>query len=200
MVEASAYPGFVSPVTARARFLRIDQGVDWDSPDTVRAVGDGHIVRVAPPGSIAGGTGQIVVQQLARPVTVNGHTYDQVYYSERTPLVQVPQQVAPGSPVMAAGSNEIGFARNGRVAAPLVGGLGAGTKATIEGRDFYDFVLALQHPPATVPTPTPGTGRRFRQYHAPGAWKQLTRALGHDLAGSLYTTQRVRHALHRRVR
>lgn len=199
MVE-SAYTGLVSPVSTRSRFLRIDQGVDWDTPDNVVAVGDGRIVRVAPPGSIAGGTGQIVVEQLDQAVTINGHTYSQVYYSERTPLVKLGQRVSAGSAVMAPGSNEIGFARNGYVAAPLVGGLGAGTQPTIEGRDFYAFVSALTHATAPPPVPPVGTSPPERASHAPGAWKQLTHALGHDLAGSLYTTRRIRHRLHQRVR
>lgn len=62
---------------------------------------------------------------------------------------------------------------------------------------YYAVTGAPARPGAVPPV---GTSPPERASHAPGAWHQLTRALGRDLGGSLYTTKRIRHELHRRVR
>ena len=60
-----------------------------------------------------------------------------------------------GQPVMGGGSAELGFAANGVPVGPLVGGVGAGTKATEPGYDFYDFVNGTKNSaPAGTATPT----------------------------------------------
>src|ERR1043166_5340028 len=45
-------------------------------------------------------------------------------------------------------------------------------------------------------TPPVGTVK----WHAPGSWKVLTRALGHDLAGALYRSKRIRLRTYRALR
>lgn len=123
-----------------AQFARVDQGVDFVSHAPVHAVASGTIESVSK--GMAGGTGDIIKERLDQPVTVNGHTYDEVYYSEESPLVRQGQHVSAGSPVMAPGGNELGFLQNGRFA-PLIGGLGAGTQPTQMGADFLAFLRRL---------------------------------------------------------
>jgi len=200
---STPYPGFVSPIPAGTTFLRIDQGVDYDAPAPCVAVYSGTVSHVSPVGSFAGGTGQAVYITLDKAVTVNGHTYSQVYYAERAPLVQQGSSVFAGQAVMASGTNELGFASGNSPACGLVGGLGAGTQPTVCGQDFYDFVQALQSqlvplppPPGGGALPPPGSqpqgaGGIFVPFapppdavlgsvptHATRAWSHLMRQLG----------------------
>jgi len=131
---------YSSPVSASAQFERVDQGVDYLQSSPYRAVAAGTITHTSPPGSWAGGTGEAVYEHLDQPVTVDGRTYSDVYYAEEHPLVQQGQRVRAGDPVMEGGGSELGFARGTSPAAPLVGGLGAGTQATQAGQDFLAFV------------------------------------------------------------
>lgn len=134
-------PALGSAPVDMGKFERVDQGVDYMSPKPVGAVGPGRIISITK--GMAGGTGDIIKEQLARPVSVNGRTYRYVYYSEESPLVRQGQQVAAGQPVMAAGGNELGFLDNQGRMAPLVGGLGAGTQPTQMGADFLAFLRKL---------------------------------------------------------
>ena len=131
---------FANPVPS-ASFERVDQGVDYMAKSPVGAVGPGQIISITK--GMAGGTGDIIKERLARPVHVNGRTYDYVYYSEEKPLVRQGEAVQAGQPVMGAGGNEIGFLDSGGHMAPLIGGLGAGTQSTQMGADFLAFLRSL---------------------------------------------------------
>lgn len=120
------------------KFARVDQGVDFVASRPVPAFAPGHVVSIT--GGMAGGTGHIIKVRLDHPITVNGHTYYGIYYSEQTPLVHVGQRVGQGTLVMAAGGNEIGFLDQNMQMPPLIGGLGAGTQPSIGGRDFYTWL------------------------------------------------------------
>jgi hypothetical protein len=169
-------------------FARVDQGTDYVSREPVRALADGVIVSHG--GGMAGGTGDIIRQRFDHPVQVRGRTYYGAYYSEQQPLVQPGQHVKAGEPVMAAGSNEVGFLVGPNLAMPpLVGGLGAGTQPTQPGQDFEATVAGLGGPgpggrqgarllPGTVPAgqpidhgaavaaSRPGGGTLVDQWHA----------------------------------
>lgn len=146
----------ISPVTANAAFARVDQGVDYYQRQPYLAVGDGKVYAIT--GGFAGGTGKAVYYELDTPVVVNGRSYKQLYVAETTPMVKVGQRVKEGQALSSGGSAELGFADGARPAAPLVGGLGAGTQATREGHDFLDFVTRPQvasamHTSSAAPAP-----------------------------------------------
>ena len=149
----------LSPVTSNAAFARVDQGVDYYQRQPYLAVAPGRVYAVT--GGFAGGTGKAVYYELDTPVTVNGRSYKQLYVAETTPLVKVGQRVKEGTPLATGGSAELGFANGRTPAAPLVGGLGAGTQATREGHDFLDFVTQpdiaarIHADRGPMPQPTP---------------------------------------------
>lgn len=146
-------------------FLRVDQGVDYDTPDVARAIRSGTVSRVSPK-SFAGGTGDVVYVTLDKPVTVAGRTYTQIYYAERTPLVKPGDHVQMGDPIMQGGTNEIGFANANAPAGILKGGLGAGTQPTQAGQDFLTFVKGaptMRPSPAEPAAPDTPTGAPAQQ-------------------------------------
>lgn len=147
--------GFVNPVP-NSSYARVDQGADYVSRGPVLAIGGGVITSVG--GGMAGGTGTIIKEQLSSPITVNGHTYTGVYYSEEVALVKQGQKVMAGMPVMGPGGNELGFLDAGGSLTTLVGGLGAGTKPTQFGQDFASFVAFLGGP-GNFATPSVRGGR-----------------------------------------
>lgn len=147
-------------------FLRVDQGVDYDTPDVARAIASGTVSRVSAK-SFAGGTGDVVYVTLDKPVTIGGRTYTQIYYAERTPLVKAGDRIQMGDPVMQGGSNEIGFANANHPAGMLKGGLGAGTQPTQAGQDFLSFVKSAPtmqtSPPAGPAAPDTPTSAPAQQ-------------------------------------
>lgn len=141
---SAGIPGAVwyPPVqSSTSSFERIDQGVDWSSTKPYTAIGSGTVYAVT--SGFAGGTGTAVYIQLDHPIKWNGQTFSQVYYAETTPLVAQGQRVQVGEPVTGPGAAELGFANGTAPAAPLVGGLGAGTQPSSQGNAFYDFVQSL---------------------------------------------------------
>jgi murein DD-endopeptidase MepM/ murein hydrolase activator NlpD len=133
--------GLTAPVGGGDKYERVDQGVDFMSTHPVKALAGGTVVSVTK--GMAGGTGDIIKIKLDHPVSVNGRTYDQIYYSEERPLVRQGQRVTAGQAVMAAGGNELGFLDSRGQMAPLVGGLGAGTQPTQMGSDFLHLLRQL---------------------------------------------------------
>ena len=136
-------PQFVSPVTKGATFERVDQGVDYMQSAPYVAVGDGVVTAIT--GGWHGGTGIGVYITLDHPITVNGRTYDQVYYAELRPLVKQGQRVKAGQAVAAGGAGELGFAHDNGPVAPLTGGFGAGTVPSVAGHDFLDLASGDKH-------------------------------------------------------
>ena len=197
MPDYGAY-GYPYPGAPRGR---IDQGVDFAAPGPALAIAAGTIIKISPPGSFVGGTGEAVYISMDVPYRApSGRTYNQIYYAEQHPLVHMPGHVTVGTPVMAAGGSEIGFARYGEPACALVGGLGAGSKPTVCGVDMYDLLGlivglgALPLPPPQPPAPVQ------KVVHAPAAWADLMHALGHDLPHSLWQSRRARRRFTRLVR
>jgi hypothetical protein len=127
----------VSPIGKNAQYERVDQGVDWSQPEPYVAVADGKVTAISR--GWHGGTGIGVYITLDHPITVNGRTYDQVYYAELRPLVRVGERVHAGQAVVAGGAGELGFAANNGPVAPLAGGFGAGTQSSVAGHDFLDL-------------------------------------------------------------
>lgn len=134
-------PQVVNPVDPSGKFARVDQGVDWEQNVPYKALGDGVVYAI---GGFARGEGvashTAIYIRLDHPIRVNGRVYDEVYYAESAPLVKVGDRVKAGQAVMAAGGSEIGFANGEIPMAPLVGGLGGGTQASMEGHDFLDLI------------------------------------------------------------
>jgi hypothetical protein len=118
------------------QFERIDQGVDYVSSRSYQALASGTVVYIDP--NFWQGT-PAVYERLDSPITVNGHTYDEIYYSETPALVQVGQRVRPGQAVIAGGAAEIGFAKGNLPAAHTVYHEGDQTSA---GQDFYAYISA----------------------------------------------------------
>ena len=150
-------PIVVDPVTSGAQFERIDQGVDYSQTKDYVAVAAGTVYDVCH-GCFVGGSDTAVYIKLNQPVTINGHTYQDVYYAETTPLVKQGQTVTAGEAIAAGGAAELGFASGDSPAAPLVGGLGAGTQPTQAGRDFYALIGGSSTTPSsssTAPSSTP---------------------------------------------
>lgn len=85
-----------------------DQGVDATSTSNFLAVASGRVVHIDP--NFYNGTPAVYIK-LDKPVTVNGHRYPGLYYSETPALVHVGQRVAPGQAIIGPGTAEIGFAR-----------------------------------------------------------------------------------------
>lgn len=135
--------GVVSPIGKNASFERVDQGVDWMQAEPYVAVANGRVTAITR--GWHGGTGIGVYITLDHPITVNGRTYSQVYYAELRPLVKVGQRVRAGQPVVAGGAGELGFAANNGPVAPLTGGLGAGTQASVAGHDFLALATGGGH-------------------------------------------------------
>lgn len=140
---------YALPFSLSSPFAGVDQGVDYTPRAPVRAIAPGRIYHISGPGSFGGGTGQAVYEHLDHPITIRGRKYYNVYYAEQRPLVRQGQHVAAGQRVMAAGSDELGFAspdeRHPRPQGPLVvvpatGQHGRYTEPTTEGRDFYEFL------------------------------------------------------------
>jgi Transglycosylase SLT domain len=115
---------------------RIDQGVDLTSGHPYPALAPGRVVHIDP--DFWQGT-PAVYEKLDMPVSVNGHTYDEIYYSETRALVRVGQRLAVGEPVIAAGSVEIGFARGDL---PAAHGTYTEGVPTEEGSDFFTYLTA----------------------------------------------------------
>lgn len=110
---------------------RIDQGVDYVSSSPYTALASGTVVYIDP--NFWEGT-PAVYERLDTPVVVNGHSYDEIYYSETAALVHTGQRLAPGQPVIGPGSAEIGFASGNLPAAHSIYHEGDATQA---GHDFY---------------------------------------------------------------
>jgi len=136
----SGTSAYSSPISSGAKFERIDQGVDYQQSGSYTALGSGIVTKIAT--GWAGGTGQAVYIKLDNPITIGNQTYDGYYYAETTPLVRLNQKVNVGQPIASGGSAEIGFLVNGEPT-PLQGGLGASTKPTQAGNDFYSLVNQL---------------------------------------------------------
>jgi len=132
--------GYTSPIIQNATFERIDQGVDYSQVEPYVALGAGIVERIST--GWAGGTGKAVYVKLNNPITIGGRTYTGYYVAETNPLVQVGQKVRVGQEIASGGAAELGFLING-APTPLQGGLGAGTKPTQAGTDFYYFVKSL---------------------------------------------------------
>lgn len=144
--------GWVSPVGKGASFERVDQGVDWSQAEPYVAVANGRVSAITR--GWHGGTGIGVYITLDHPITVNGRTYSQVYYAELRPLVKVGQRVRAGQAVVAGGAGELGFASNNGPVAPLAGGFGAGTQASVAGHDFLDLAQGNKNVQIGVAAPT----------------------------------------------
>jgi len=87
---------------------RTDEGVDFTSSSPYMAVAPGRVVHIDP--NFYNGTAAVYIR-LDKPVSVNGRTYDGLYYAETSPMVRVGQHVTPGQDVIGPGNAEIGFAR-----------------------------------------------------------------------------------------
>jgi len=118
------------------RFGRIDQGVDLVSDRPYAALASGTVVHIDP--NFWRGT-PAVYERLDAPIVVGGRSYSEIFYSETEALVHVGQRLAPGQPVIAAGSAEIGFARGELPAAHAIYREGM---ATLAGSDFYTYLTA----------------------------------------------------------
>jgi hypothetical protein len=115
---------------------RIDQGVDYTSTSPYTALAAGTVVYIDP--NFWQGT-PAVYEKLDTPVTVDGRTYDEIYYSETPALVHTGQRLAPGQPVIGPGSAEIGFAQGNLPAAHAIYHEGDATQA---GQDFNAYFTA----------------------------------------------------------
>lgn len=133
-----------SPLAPGASVGRVDQGVDYSQSSPYRAIGSGRIYAIDP--NFYKGT-PAVYEQLDQPVTVNGRTYGQVYYSETPSLVRQGDRVAAGQPVTAGGSAELGFARGALPAAHYTYSEGVPQP---QGYDFRSLVSG-QAPSAAAP-------------------------------------------------
>lgn len=142
-------PNIADPVPG-ATFQRIDQGVDYIAKKPVTALVGGTITDITP---FATGEGvashTAILEKFDAPVTYGGRTYYGGYYAEEQPLVKKGQHVKAGQEVMASGSDEIGFLINkGTAFPPLIGGIGAGTQPTAEGKDYAAVVTSVGGPSA----------------------------------------------------
>jgi hypothetical protein len=115
---------------------RIDQGVDYTSSSPYTALAAGTVVYIDR--NFWEGT-PAVYEKLDAPIVVNGHSYDELYYSETAALVHVGDRLAPGQPVIGPGSAEIGFAHENLPAAHSIYHEGDATQA---GHDFLTWVTA----------------------------------------------------------
>jgi soluble lytic murein transglycosylase-like protein len=115
---------------------RIDQGVDYTSSSPYAALASGTVVYIDP--NFWQGTPS-VYEKLDRPIVVNGHRYDEIYYSETPALVNVGQRLVPGQAVIGPGSAELGFARGNL---PAAHGLYHEGDQTAAGQDFYRYMTA----------------------------------------------------------
>jgi hypothetical protein len=115
---------------------RVDQGVDYTSSGPYTALAAGTVVYIDP--NFWEGT-PAVYERLDTPVVVNGHSYDEIYYSETAALVHTGQRLAPGQPVIGPGSAEIGFASGNLPAAHSVYHEG---DATQSGHDFLTWATS----------------------------------------------------------
>jgi hypothetical protein len=80
-----------------------------------------------------------VYEKLDSPIVVNGHSYDEIYYSETPALVRVGQRVFAGQPMIGPGAAELGFAKGDLPAAHSTYHEG---DATRPGQDFYSYMTA----------------------------------------------------------
>lgn len=135
------------------KITQVDQGVDIVSPEPFRAIGPGRIVHIDP--NFYNGT-PAVYEKLDTPITVNGRTYNGVYYSETQALVHVGQKVSAGQAVTAAGVGEFGFAHQfGKQPSswlPAAHGTYDGQHPTQAGQDFANLLGSQP------PTPVGGKG------------------------------------------
>jgi hypothetical protein len=125
--------------TSGLQFERIDQGVDYVSSSPYQALASGTVVYIDP--NFWQGT-PAVYERLDSPITVNGRTYDEIFYAETAALVHVGQRLVPGQSVIGPGAAEIGFAKGNLPAAHAVYHEGDQTTA---GRDFYRY-MTVGHP------------------------------------------------------
>ena len=147
MPSGKGTPNIADPVPG-ASFARIDQGVDYIAKKPVTALVGGTITDITP---FATGEGvashTAILEKFDAPVTYGGRTYYGGYYAEEQPKVKKGQHVKAGQEVMAAGSDEIGFLINhGTTFPPLIGGTGAGTQPTKEGKDYAAVVATVGGP------------------------------------------------------
>lgn len=149
---------FVSPAGRAGRIARIDQGVDYDSDLPFVAIASGTVVHIDP--NFYNGTPAVYIK-LDHPVTVNGRTYDAVYYSETKALVKVGQHVKAGEVISGPGAAEIGFASDSSgYWLPAAHGTYKEGMQTVPGHDFLDLAanknttmdagLAVQHATASA--------------------------------------------------
>jgi hypothetical protein len=140
--------GLSNPIE-QGSYARIDQGTDYVSYLPVHALAAGKIVGIYPfaPGEGVASHTEIV-ERFDNPVAVGGHIYYGGYYAEEKPLVKPGQHVKAGDPVMAKGSNELGFLVGQNLVIP--GGpnypLGSASYPTKEGKDYEALVSALGGP------------------------------------------------------
>ena len=128
---------FAPPWGDNATVGRTDQGVDVTQSRPFVAFASGVVTYIDP--NFFNGTPAVYVK-LNTPITVNGHTYDEVYYSETKALVHVGQRVSAGTPIIAGGNAEIGFAKDNLPAAHATYHEGDVTQA---GRDFLALVKGI---------------------------------------------------------
>jgi hypothetical protein len=122
--------------TSGLQFERLDQGVDYVSGHPYPAFASGTVVSIDR--NFWQGT-PAVYEKLDAPIVVNGHRYDEIYYSETPALVRVGQRLVAGQPVIGPGAAEIGFAKGNLPAAHATYHEGDATRA---GRDFYRYMTA----------------------------------------------------------
>jgi hypothetical protein len=132
-VQASSVP---FGTTSGLQFGRIDQGVDFTSGLPYTALAAGTVVYIDR--NFWQGTPS-VYEKLDTPVTVNGRTYDEIYYAETPALVHTGQRLVPGQPVTGPGSAELGFAAGNL---PAAHGIYHEGVATMAGHDFQTYVTA----------------------------------------------------------
>lgn len=138
-----------SPVTSAAKFGRVDQGIDITQRTPFLAAASGVVSYIDR--NFWRGTPAVYIT-LDNPVTINGRTYTQLYYSETPALVNVGQRVRAGQPISAPGTAEIGFANNNL---PAAHGHYVEGQKTVEGQDFASALAnVLYRNPADI---TPDT-------------------------------------------
>lgn len=146
---ATANENFVaSPVDTKAVSIgRTDQGVDVSQKNPFLAVADGVISYIDP--NFYKGTPS-VYETLTHPITVNGRTYSEVYYSETPALVKAGTKVKAGDPIIAGGNAELGFAAGNLPAAHSVYHEGDVTQA---GKDYATALARIMYEAPTNHTP-----------------------------------------------
>lgn len=136
-----------SPIYPSARFGRVDEGVDYTQAQPFVAAASGFVSHID--WNFYRGTPSVYVT-LDNPITINGHTYRQIYYAETSALVKVGQRVVAGQPVIGPGTAEIGFANNNL---PAAHGTYVEGQKTAAGTDFAEALanVLYRNPPDQTP-------------------------------------------------